>query len=170
MKRERYVDVASPDECSDTTVNQWVYVVLPLLASGAAIGIAWIDPTQSSLGPARYVGLAGIGAGIGLVAWTVLAYSRVGEILSPVVGPEHLVTSGPLAWTRNPMYLGVLMTVTGVVVAAASPVGAVYTGLMGLVYHALVVLVEEPKLESAFGDIYRDYCDQVPRWLPRRPK
>lgn len=160
------------DEGSDRAVNQWVqvYVVVPLLASGAAMGLAWIDPTQLSLGPVRYVGLAGIGAGLELVAWTVLAYSRVGETLSPVVGPERLVTSGPLAWTRNPMYLGVLTTVAGVAVVAASPVVAGYTGLLGLVYHALVILVEEPKLESTFGDVYRDYCDRVPRWLPRRPE
>jgi hypothetical protein len=52
------------------------------------------------------------------------------------------------------MYSCVRTTVAGVGVVAASP----------------VVLVEEPKLESTFGDGYRDYCDRVPRWLPPRPE
>jgi len=154
----------------DTSPRWWVraYVVVPLVASVAAVALAWIDPTRVSLGASRYAGLAGVAGGVGLVAWTVLTYSHVGETLSPVARPNRLVTTGPLAWTRNPMYLGVVTTIAGVAVLGQSSVAGAYATLLALVYHAIVVFVEEPKLEAAFGAEYRSYRESVPRWLPRR--
>lgn len=168
-------DVVAPDtdegSTTDATTGWWVrtYLVVPLVASGAAAGLARIDPTRLSPGPARYAGVVAIAAGLALVAWTVLTYSRAGETLSPVVQSDRLVTAGPLAWTRNPLYLGVVTTIVGVAVVAGSPAAAGYAGLLGVAYHAIVVGIEEPKLDAAFGDAYRSYCDQVPRWLPRCP-
>lgn len=161
----------TPDASDDSTINLWVrtYILVPLVASSAAVGLASIDPTRVSLGLIRYAGLVGAAAGLAVVAWTVLTYSQAGETLSPVVQPDRLVQTGPLAWTRNPLYLGVVTTITGVAVLAGSPVAAGYAGLLGVVYHTLVVGIEEPKLEATFGDAYRSYCEQVPRWLPRRP-
>lgn len=154
----------------ETSSGRWarIYLLVPLVAGGAAVALAALDPTRASLGPARYAGVGGVTAGILLVAWTTLTYSRAGETLSPVAEPGDLVTAGPLAWTRNPMYLGVVATVAGIAVLAESPVAGTYTGLLALVYHGIVVAVEEPKLEDSFGDAYRDYRDAVPRWLPRR--
>jgi protein-S-isoprenylcysteine O-methyltransferase Ste14 len=126
-----------------------------MVASVAAVALAWIDPTSVSLGAGRSLGLAGVAGGIGLVAWTVLTYSRVGETLSPVVPPDHLVTAGPLARTRNPMYLGVVSTIVGVAVLGESPVAGAYAALLAFVYHVI-------------GDEYRTYRERVPRWLPRR--
>jgi len=167
------VVVPDADEASNTdaTTGWWVrtYLVVPLVASGAAVGLARIDPTRLSPGPARYAGVVAIAAGLGIAIWTVFTYSRAGETLSPVVQPDRLVTAGPLAWTRNPLYIGVVTTIAGVAVVAGSPAAAGYAGLLGVAYHAIVVGIEEPKLEAAFGDTYRSYCDQVPRWLPRRP-
>ena len=156
----------------DTTIDWWVrtYIVVPLVASGSAVGLACIDPTRISLGLVRYAGVIAVTAGLALVAWTVLTYSRAGETLSPVVQPDRLVTTGPLAWTRNPLYLGVVTTVAGVAVFAGSPAVVGYCALLAVVYHGLVVGVEEPKLVAAFGGVYRSYYDRVPRWLPRRPE
>jgi protein-S-isoprenylcysteine O-methyltransferase Ste14 len=152
----------------DDSIRWWVrtYVVVPLVASAAAVGLASVDPLRMAPGPVRYVGLIGLVAGLALVAWTVLTYSWAGETLSPVVEPDRLVTAGPLAWTRNPLYLGVVTAVVGVAVLAGSPVAGAYGGLLAVVYHAIVVVVEEPKLEAAFGDEYRNYREAVPRWLP----
>lgn len=159
------LDVA--EDGTDPSMGVWgrLYAVVPLVASAAGVGLALVDPTRLSLGPARYVGLPGVAVGVLLVGWTA---STAGETLSPVGQPDRLVTSGPFAWTRNPMYLGVVTAVAGVAVLAGSPVCGSYAGLMAIVYHALVVAVEEPKLAAAFGDPYRDYCSRVPRWLPRR--
>lgn len=164
-----------PPEPTDTptdsaTASRWVraYVVVPLVATSAAVGLAAIDPARASLGPVSYAGAVAIAAGLVLVSWTVRTYSRAGETLSPVVQPDRLVRTGPLAWTRNPLYLGVVTAVAGVAVLAGSPVAGGYAALLALMYHGLVVRVEEPKLAAVFGDAYRDYRAEVPRWLPRR--
>lgn len=156
-------------DTSQTSRRVGAYVVVPLVASGASVVLARIDPVRLSPGPVRYAGLLGVAAGLALVAWTVLTYSRAGETLSPVVRPDRLVTGGPLAWTRNPLYLGVVTAVAGVAVLTGSPVVGGYAGLLALVYHGVVVAVEEPKLAAAFGDAYRTYRERVPRWVPCRP-
>lgn len=142
------------------------YVIVPFVASGAAVGLATIDPMRTSLWPVGYAGVAGVVAGPVLVGWTVLAFVRAGETLSPVVQPGRLVTTGPLARTRNPLYLGVVTIVVGVALLTGSPVVGGYAVLLAVVYHGIVVRIEEPKLAAAFGDEYHAYRASVPRWLP----
>jgi protein-S-isoprenylcysteine O-methyltransferase Ste14 len=81
--------------------------------------------------------------------------------------PALLVTSGPYAASRNPMYLGwaLLQLGAGVVrgswwVIAAVPAAA------ALVHRQ--VRSEERTLDNAFGDEFRRYRATVPRYLPRR--
>lgn len=168
-KRVSVVAPGGPDDSTETaSADRWVraYVVVPIVASGVAVGLAAIDPMRTSLWPAQYAGVAGIVAGPVLVGWTVLAFVRAGETLSPVVQPDRLVTTGPLARTRNPLYLGVVTTVAGVALLTGSPVVGGYAVLLAVVYHGIVVRIEEPKLAAAFGDEYHAYCTIVPRWLP----
>lgn len=163
--------MARPDatEREDRTSGRWArpYAVVPLVAVAAAGGLAVVDPLRFGLGPVRYAGALPVVAGAGLVARTAVTFGRAGETLSPVARPARLVTGGPLAATRNPMYLGVVVAVAGVAVLAGSPAVAGYAAALWLAYHAIVVLVEEPKLREAFGRDYDQYCERVPRWLPR---
>jgi protein-S-isoprenylcysteine O-methyltransferase Ste14 len=80
--------------------------------------------------------------------------------------PAHLVTSGPYAVSRNPMYLGwaLLQVGAGLVrgsrwMIAAVPVAAAFVHRD--------VRREERTLEDAFGDEFRRYRAAVPRYLPR---
>jgi protein-S-isoprenylcysteine O-methyltransferase Ste14 len=80
------------------------------------------------------------------------------------LGP--LITGGPFAIVRNPLYLGNVLLWTGFAVTArliwAAPVIA---ALLLFEYH-LIVLWEESLLEGRYQGIYRDYAATVPRWLP----
>ena len=79
--------------------------------------------------------------------------------------PDRLVTTGPYAWSRNPMYLGHLVFLAGLALATGSPVA-----VGGLLWQwrrlGHRVRVDEERLERIFGDEYRDYVRRVPRWLP----
>ncbi len=149
----------------------WVraYALVPLVAGALSVGLAAVDPVRASPGPARLVGGVLAAAGVGLVAWTALTFRRASETLSPATAPARLVTGGPLAHTRNPMYLGVVTTVAGVALLAGSPAAGGYALALAATYHLLVVRVEEPKLRAAFGAAYEEYRERVPRWLPRGP-
>jgi len=66
------------------------------------------------------------------------------------------------------MGTGLVPLLAGVALLAGSPVVAASAGLLWLTYHAVVVGVEEPNLQGAFGPEYDRYCGEVPRWLPGR--
>lgn len=80
--------------------------------------------------------------------------------------PDRLLTTGPYAVTRNPMYLGHLLSLAGLALATGSPVA-----VGGLLWQwrrlAGRVRIDEERLERIFGDEYRDYLGRVPRWVPR---
>jgi protein-S-isoprenylcysteine O-methyltransferase Ste14 len=94
-----------------------------------------------------------------------------------VVTAPKLVTAGPYAYVRNPLYLGNFATAAGFAIAFTggnSPFerGALVAGslaAMAAVYSAIVPH-EEAFLRSQFGDEFRRYCERVPRLVPRLPR
>jgi protein-S-isoprenylcysteine O-methyltransferase Ste14 len=85
---------------------------------------------------------------------------------SPSGRLKELVTSGPYAYVRNPIYLGNCLIAVGILllferwVVAPPILLAVFLG-----YH-LVVLWEEQLLAATFGEAYTPYRRDVPRWIP----
>jgi protein-S-isoprenylcysteine O-methyltransferase Ste14 len=79
---------------------------------------------------------------------------------------ESLTTSGPYAYTRNPLYLGSLLLGLGFAVAARSWwVGAGLVAMFVVIY-APVIRDEEAFLRRTFPD-FDEYARRVPRMLPR---
>jgi protein-S-isoprenylcysteine O-methyltransferase Ste14 len=79
---------------------------------------------------------------------------------------KQLTTSGPYAYTRNPLYLGSLMMAAGFAVAARSGWIVVLMLVMFAVIYVPVIAGEERYLRATFPD-YDDYARHVPRLLPR---
>lgn len=85
------------------------------------------------------------------------------------VGGDVLVTDGPYAHLRNPLYLGNLMNLVGVCVAAWAwmPWMLVLALLLFAIQYGMIISLEEDYLRSRFGEEYRAYAKAVPRVLPR---
>jgi len=84
------------------------------------------------------------------------------------VGAPFLVTAGPFARVRNPLYLGNLLMYSGAALTANIWLPwLVFVTLIffGIQYH-LIVNLEEEKLTELFGDQYLKYKSQVPRFIP----
>ncbi len=79
---------------------------------------------------------------------------------------KQLTTSGPYAYTRNPLYLGSLMLAAGFAIAARSWWIVAVMLLMFAVIYIPVIAGEERYLRRTFAD-YDDYARHVPRMLPR---
>jgi protein-S-isoprenylcysteine O-methyltransferase Ste14 len=79
--------------------------------------------------------------------------------------PERLVTEGPYGWTRNPMYLGHLIYMYGIMLTFRS-----WLGLAILVFHMFWfhrrVLDDETHMRALFGSAYEAYAARVKRWVP----
>ncbi len=72
--------------------------------------------------------------------------------------PNALVAEGLYRYSRNPMYLGVLLTIFGQ--------GLISYGLIvWICFHTVVVLLEEPQLRKQNGEPYDEYRRKVPRWF-----
>ena len=135
-----------------------------LLAAAAAV---WLDHRRPSALPGpRYVhhllGWPMTAAGFRLIgrSWAAATPVRLAK-------PAVLVTTGPYAAGRNPMYLGWAMLLLGAgVVRGSRWMVAVVPVAAALVHRD--VRREERTLEDAFGEEFRRYRASVPRYLPRR--
>lgn len=117
------------------------------------------------------IGLPVAFAGELLRCWAV-GYSGVTTRENHVTAPE-LVTAGPYAYVRNPLYAGNFITATGFALAftGGNSFGrrlallAASLGTMAGVY-ATIVPHEEQFLRSQFGEAYDRYCASVPPIVP----
>ena len=65
------------------------------------------------------------------------------------------------------MYVGGLLLLLGQAILFKSFGFLIYAAVLFLLFHLLVVLVEERMLKREFGESYNQYCKSVPRWIPR---
>ena len=86
---------------------------------------------------------------------------------APIAPPTRLVVSGQYRHVRNPMYVAILAIVVGQSLVLGSGVLLRYAALVWVLFHAWVLLYEEPTLESQFGASYAVYRRNVRRWWPR---
>ena len=79
--------------------------------------------------------------------------------------PDRLVASGPYAYTRNPMYLGHIVYLSGLTLALRSCFGALITIAAAMWFHRRV-LRDETNLAARLGPPYLQYMRSVKRWIP----
>ena len=104
-------------------------------------------------------------AGGGLIAASVGAFRRHGEDPRPWTSTGEVNATGVYARSRNPMYLGMVLTGLGLSVALHSMTAAIFTLVAMTVVGSAVIRREEAYLEARFGDGYRAYRSRVRRWL-----
>ena len=79
--------------------------------------------------------------------------------------PDRLVATGCYAYTRNPMYLGHIIFLTGLTLALKSSLAALITIATAIWFHIRVV-GDEKKLVQRLGQPYVNYLASVKRWIP----
>jgi len=129
-----------------------------ILAARPLTGDAWVNRLLDT------VSFLLVLAGGGVRSWA-MGY----HVWRRVHGPgsqRSLVTAGPYALVRNPLYLGTLLISAGVALMSGNLVIIVtYLVVFWLGYYA-IIMWEERKLDTQFGADYRDYFDSVPRLVP----
>ena len=121
-----------------------------------AVLYLWLaHPSWGSLALGGAIALAG-------VALRALASGHISK-------DSELTTSGPYAYTRNPLYLGSVIIATGFAVAARSPWVVLAIVILFLAIYVPVIRSEEEFLRSRFPE-FDAYARQVPRLLTRLTK
>ena len=130
---------------------------MPLLAVGLALGKPGLVSILSGLGVSL--------VGEGIRGWAVAHIGSVSRTRGDGIGP--LVTGGPFARSRNPIYLGNLLVGAGMVWATDVPVLTAVYVLLFFAQYGLIVAWEESRLRAEHGERYERYRIRVPRWFPR---
>jgi protein-S-isoprenylcysteine O-methyltransferase Ste14 len=109
-----------------------------------------------------------VGGGVSLLGLAIRAWAG-GTLRKDLV----LTTTGPYAYSRNPLYIGTLFIGLGLCVAGALPYFALAIVLFFGLFYGHTMRREARELEQRFGDVYRDYAAHVPllrpRLMPYRP-
>lgn len=129
-------------------------------------GSVWEKRLYHGITPAGYPGLISFCAGFAILIACVMQFGLQGRgTLSPLDPTRRLVTQGLYAYSRNPMYIGVLLILTGESLVADLPALWIYTACVFAGFHLFIKFHEEPRLRKAFGNAYSAYCSKVSRWI-----
>lgn len=104
--------------------------------------------------------------GLFMIFWVSLAHARHGKS-TPLLfsAPKKFVAAGPYTFSRNPMYVGMLVVMVGEALLLQTPWMLAFTVLIFIIFYFYVKFEEEPRMTQRFGASYQDYMIKVPRWL-----
>lgn len=140
--------------------------LIAFLALPGVVGflVPWLLRPRGA--PTNPAGLVLLAIGVFLLLWCVRDFYVFGKgTLAPWSPPTQLVTVGLYRFTRNPMYVAVLVILCGWALYYESRAHWIYTAFIALAFHLRVVYGEEPWLERTHGDAWMGYRLKVPRWL-----
>ncbi|SRR5580765_692177 len=113
----------------------------------------------------RWVGWVLVITSVALAVSAVRTFRRHHTAVNPRGEVTTVVASGPFHYTRNPMYLGLLVLHAGGVLAFRLPWAVILFVPVFLALHFGVIVPEEKYLAAEFGEPYRLYRQRVRRWL-----
>jgi protein-S-isoprenylcysteine O-methyltransferase Ste14 len=115
--------------------------------------------------PWNRIGWVPFVAAVALAFQIKFRFDKLGTPIRPFETSTVLVTDGPFAISRNPIYFGMVVGLLGIAVAlgTATPL-AVIPAFVWFIQRNFIA-VEEKMLEDAFGDAYRAYKSRVRRWI-----
>jgi protein-S-isoprenylcysteine O-methyltransferase Ste14 len=150
-------------------------LVFFVVAPGTILGLVpwWITSWQMKpafLGneSTRFAGVGMIILGLVPLLSSFLRFAWDGlGTPAPIAPPKHLVVTGFYRRVRNPIYIALVIVLLGEALFFADGRVAEWAVVFWLGVFAAVLVYEEPTLREWFGEEYRTYCENVPRWIPR---
>ena len=140
------------------------FIVMPGMVA-FAIPAIWLWQTERRQ-LEHPLGLAVLAAGAVGLLWCVRDFYVQGKgTLAPWSPPQNLVVVGLYRYSRNPMYVCVLLILLGWAATFASLGLFCYGALIALAFHLRVVYGEEPWLAQRHSATWQAYASQVPRWF-----
>ncbi|MBK9928102.1 MAG: isoprenylcysteine carboxylmethyltransferase family protein [Anaerolineales bacterium] len=142
---------------------------IPFLVS---IALHFIVPISLSEGSFRqimiFVGIALIIIGIALVVVVRREFAHFRQPTDPGHPTTKIVKTGVFAISRNPLYLGGVLVLSGVALMLNMLWALVMLLPSTILCHYILIIPEERYLTAKFGDEYKEYVASVHRWLGRK--
>ena len=139
-------------------------IALAFTAVGGIVHYFW--PVSVALRPIAWTlaGVAGV-ASMSLARWGAWQLKHAGTAIDPYGSSSAIVTSGPYAYSRNPLYLAIGLLFAALALACNSVAMLAMIPPWFVIMHFGVVLREEQYLAAKFGATYTAYQRQVRRWF-----
>jgi protein-S-isoprenylcysteine O-methyltransferase Ste14 len=114
----------------------------------------------------RPAGVVLIVLGLGISAWARLTFKKQNAEIFPWSETHStLIASGPFRFSRNPMYLGLLVVGVGAALVAGTWLMWLVPLLIFVLDNFVIIPFEELSVEHTFGDAFRAYRARVRRWI-----
>lgn len=160
----------STNEVSDTPGLMMPPPYFLLIALALAVVLEWLLGLSFLAAPGlaslqTWLGLVVLAIAIALPVMGFRTFTREGTNVNPFQPALKLVTTGPYKYTRNPMYLGMVLVLLGLSLIFSLEWGLILTPVLWLAYDRLVVAREEAYLTGKFGEPYRAFLGRTRRWL-----
>jgi protein-S-isoprenylcysteine O-methyltransferase Ste14 len=146
-----------------------IFVPPPLIVAGTLVAGLWIDgrayiwPMQPTL--LLIVGAVLIVGGLILIGLALRLFRRLGTRPEPWQPSSELARSGVYRFTRNPMYLGMVIIYLGIALGLQSSTAGLLLLPLVAVLDRLVIAREEAYLSRRFGASFEAYRRRVRRWM-----
>lgn len=138
-------------------------------AAALALVLNWLAPLPWISGPFGEflfaVGWLVVAGALAIDIAAMRAMRRARTTIMPNKGSDHLVTSGPFSFTRNPIYVGNTMLMIGIGLIAGIVWFLLLAPVAAYATTKLAIEREERHLDARFGRKYRDYRKKVRRWI-----
>lgn len=115
--------------------------------------------------PLAYLGLLPLVLGLLMILVSLGAFRRADTGIVPFREATALVTDGFYRYSRNPMYLGMVLILAGIAALRGTLGAFLPIPLFAWLIHTRFILGEEQFMEAAFGAQYLAYKARVRRWL-----
>jgi protein-S-isoprenylcysteine O-methyltransferase Ste14 len=146
------------------TVLVFIPAIILLIAKDSNLHHNITTPDQIRFWLALFIAVFGLIFSV----WTATLFRKVGEgTPAPWDPPKKMVIRGPYRHVRNPMITSVLIILFAAAIFFQSWPIAFWMLVFFVGNTIYFPLVEEKGLENRFGEDYRKYKAQVPRWIPR---
>jgi len=106
-------------------------------------------------------------AGLGVIAAAIIPFVKLKTTVNPLApkSATSLVTDGVFRFSRNPMYLGMLLLIISVSICTGAVASVVLLPSFVVYIRVFQILPEEQAMRELFPDAYQAYCKQVRRWI-----
>ena len=149
--------------------SRWLRLPPPVLALALTIAALTLHalvpgaaaPWAQSVPLGIVLGLVGFG----WMGWAHALLRRADTPVPPGATPRVLVDEGPYRFGRNPIYLGMVVTMLGIGLALGAPLMAVAAANFVAIVSSVHIPHEEANMRRVFGGWYSDYAASVRRWF-----
>lgn len=131
-----------------------------------AAGLHYLSPASTVLHFSYHLlGTVSGLSGFVVMIWAWVLFKTRNNAICPTSRATVLIQSGPYQFTRNPMYLGMLLMLCGAGFLLGSVVAFLAPMMFYVTMNEVFIPFEEQAMEEIFGADYVRYREQVRRWI-----